>query len=114
MNHPSGPSRDTSDLQFYLRQSSTLDGLIEVLENSEHIAELHPDVVIILPINGNEDNTDEDSGEEDDVYVNNVSRTELLAEVKKYDNSSDYDRGDNLQLPYNRNKTKAKEEKKCH
>ncbi|KAF5302700.1 hypothetical protein FQR65_LT08442 [Abscondita terminalis] len=73
-------------------QPLILDELIEELEDPKRIPE--------SPTNANEDNTDEHSGEEDDVNMMNLPRTQLLAEAEKYGDSDDYDSEDHFPLSY--------------
>lgn len=54
--------------------------ILEELENPD-IPEIPDEIVILPPDNANDPNTDEDSGEEDDIVVNNLPGAQLRAEA---------------------------------
>ncbi|CAH1964623.1 unnamed protein product [Acanthoscelides obtectus] len=72
--------------------------------------ELIPDTIAVLkPVNANEYNTDEDSGDENEVDINNLPGSQLMTEVEVvFENKgsnqttveSDFDSDDDLCLPF--------------
>lgn len=62
----------------YWTRPLTLNELLEEAENLETDEEGVPDEILIFPPENNE-LTDEDSGEEDDVLLQNLPRSQLIA-----------------------------------
>lgn len=73
----------------YWKRPLTLSELLEETENLDLDENLMPDEVIIFPPD-NGDVTDEDSGEEDNVTMNNLPGSQLRAEVEVTFNSKSY------------------------
>lgn len=70
-----------NDLFFsYWTKPLKVHELIEELEGSD--SEIPENIYIFPPDNANNENTDEDSGEEDNVELNNLPGSQLRAEVE--------------------------------
>lgn len=65
----------------YWKKPLTLHELLEEAEKLE-TSEIPDGIVIFPPENANDENTDEDSGEEDNVVLNNLPGSQLLAEAE--------------------------------
>lgn len=65
--------------------------MLEALENSDEEKEIPDGIVIFPPDNANNENTDEDSGEEEIVGMNNLPGSQLRAEVEIINDSQTVD-----------------------
>ncbi|CAH1980438.1 unnamed protein product [Acanthoscelides obtectus] len=92
----------------YWKRPMKLHELMAEIENIDD-DELIPDTIAVLPpVNANEYNTDEDSGDENEVDINNLPGSQLMTEVEiVFENEgsnqttveSDFD-SDDLCLPF--------------
>ncbi|CAH2016298.1 unnamed protein product [Acanthoscelides obtectus] len=93
----------------YWKRPLKLHELMVEIENIDD-DELIPDTIAVLkPVNANEYNTDEDSGDENEVDINNLPGSQLMTEVEVvFENKgsnqttveSDFDSDDDLCLPF--------------
>ncbi|CAH1979924.1 unnamed protein product [Acanthoscelides obtectus] len=96
----------------YWKRPMKLHELMAEIENIDD-DELIPDTIAVLPpVNANEYNTDEDSGDENEVDISNLPGSQLMTEVEVvFENKgsnqttveSDFD-SDDLSLPFLRKK----------
>ncbi|KAI4463131.1 hypothetical protein MML48_4g00005195 [Holotrichia oblita] len=90
-------------LNSYYKKPLTVHELLEEIDNLDDDAQL-PDLVVLFPTNNaNAENTDEDSGEDDDVIIDNLPGSQLNAPVvavynQKEDDS--YDSEDDVPLSH--------------
>lgn len=66
----------------YWTKPLTLHELLEEADKLDSISEIPKNIVIFPPDNANQDLTDEDSGEEDDIQINNLPGSQLRAEAE--------------------------------
>ncbi|KAJ4432761.1 hypothetical protein ANN_21399 [Periplaneta americana] len=95
--------KDVRIIWYFLcvsRRKITLHELLEIMNSSETIPNSGVDVALLLPLNANNDLTDEDSGAEDNPCVDNLRASQLSADVFVTDiaidnecEDSSYDRG---------------------
>nr|CAH7758611.1 unnamed protein product [Callosobruchus chinensis] len=70
---------------------------IENINNDDDEALIPDGIVVLPPVNATDYNTDEDSGDENEVNINNLPRSQLMTEAERCDNS-DFDSDDDLPL----------------
>ncbi|KAK4876658.1 hypothetical protein RN001_009164 [Aquatica leii] len=67
---------------MYLRKLLTLNELLREIEDIDDIADIPDEIVIFPPENANDCITDEDSGDENDVVLNNLPGCQLRANAE--------------------------------
>ncbi|KAK4882427.1 hypothetical protein RN001_005746 [Aquatica leii] len=78
----------------------TLNNLLAELEEDIHGTFASHDIAILPPTNANDDLTDEDSGDEQDLSINNLPASQLLAEAELFShelNLVDEDKKNNVE-----------------
>ncbi|KAK4887144.1 hypothetical protein RN001_003415 [Aquatica leii] len=87
--------------EIYYKKLLTAHELLEEIKKIDDVSQLPDSVVLYPPINANGENTDEDSGEDDDVTMDNLPGSQLNAPAEAiYGQKEDnlYDSEDELPL----------------
>ncbi|KAJ4437681.1 hypothetical protein ANN_17826 [Periplaneta americana] len=63
------------------KRKNTMHELLEIMDSSETIPNSGVDVALLPPLNANDDLTDEDSSAEDNPYIDNLTASQLSADV---------------------------------
>ncbi|CAH1972734.1 unnamed protein product [Acanthoscelides obtectus] len=91
----------------YWKRPLKLHELMAEIENIDDDELIRDTIAVLPPVNANEYNTDEDSGDENEVDINNLPGSQLMAEVEVvFENKgsnqttveSDFDSDDDLPL----------------
>ncbi|KAK4876092.1 hypothetical protein RN001_012514 [Aquatica leii] len=70
--------------KFPILDGLTLNDLLAELEEDIHGTSASHDIAILPPTNANDNLTDEDSGDEQDLSINNLPASQLLAEAELF------------------------------
>ncbi|KAK4877693.1 hypothetical protein RN001_010199 [Aquatica leii] len=75
---------DEVNITYTFEDGLTLNDLLAELEEDIHGTSASHDIAILPPTNANDDLTDEDSGDEQDLSINNLPASQLLAEAELF------------------------------
>ncbi|KAG5860884.1 hypothetical protein JTB14_021741 [Gonioctena quinquepunctata] len=95
------------DAWNYRHRALTLHDLLEELEDPDNISEPPQGIILFPPDNANDDITDEDSGEENEMSINDLPGSQLRAKVDIIGGDGS-DLEDDLPLSYIQSKNRSR------